>query len=301
MHRAALSFCRLDGTYDLFDLVPPLTESSFRHLLQHHDLCGVNVTIPHKQGVMPFLSSLTEAAKLVQAVNTISVDADGALTGHNTDLGGFIVALRELSESARWSDFSVPRLGEETARSSNDVTAVIVGAGGAARAALWGLVKLNVARVFIVARRVEQAEALAREFAETPEKGETRVFVCEGSDNLAHLTCDETVDMLVNSTPIGLTETVMPGWLQKLIEQLSTNRHGRESIVYDMVYSRDRKTMIVEAAERAGVRAAGGLHMLANQAALAFAFWTGVDVPAEIMSNALSVAKKTGQIGEQLQ
>src|SRR5512133_24007 len=175
IHAAALKSCGLEGDYSLFPIHPDdLTQ--FQALLNRircGELHGLNVTIPHKQNVIPYLDDLTASARAIGAVNTIFAQ-DGKLIGHNTDAPGFLADLTRC-----YSAFSIPH------------SALVLGAGGSARAVVHALVDAGWI-VTIAARRTDQARELAKKYSDA----DTEVTDFE------HL--PSAFDLLVNTTPVGM-------------------------------------------------------------------------------------------------
>ena len=251
MHNAAFQTLGLDAHYEALGV----TEAELPEVvarLREDDVYGANVTIPHKLTVIPLLDALSPEAERVGAVNTI-LNRGGELTGHNTDVNGFLRALRE-------------RSGYDP--ESRDV--VMLGAGGSARAVGFALLRVG-ATLGIVNRTTSKAEALAR-----------------GLDRYGHVAAvrpDSVINavqrasLLVNTTSAG-HETHGAGQLPL--------PHGilpREMVV-DIIY-RPVRTPLLEAAERDGLKTQNGLPMLVYQGAEAFELWTGQDAPTGVMFEAL--------------
>ena len=214
---------------------------------------GLNVTIPHKVAVIPFLDKLDPLAEQIGAVNTI-VNDDGALTGYNTDASGFLQALLEKGIEPKGKNI------------------VILGAGGASRAVSFILAEKE-ANLVILNRLLELdwAEELARKISQVFRKEVKALELDE--KNLAMVL--ENADILINATSVGMSpninESPVPARLLK-----------PGLIVYDIVYN-PIKTRLLEEAEAIGAQTIGGLDMLVWQGALAFEKWTGVKAPIEVM------------------
>ena len=271
IHTAALQSCGLEGNYSLFP-VRPEDKKGLQDLLSR--LCsgefqGLNVTIPHKQNVIPFLDELTPTAEAIGAVNTIYL-REGKLIGDNTDTQGFLLDLKKfIAESPS------PILGEELGVRGK--SALVLGAGGSARAVIFGLVN-DGWKVTIAARRIEQAGQLADSFKN----------YCEASlwDQLRitdfTLSTIDFSDMtlLVNTTPIGMTPHIDQSPLPK---PLLLPRHVS---IYDLVYN-PRETKLVRDARAQELKATTGLGMLIEQAALSFEIWTGCNPSRELLFDAV--------------
>ena len=247
IHKAALKGCSLQGDYSLF----PITPDGFEELkallarVRNGEIIGLNVTIPHKQNVIPLLDKLTPTAQTIGAVNTIFMQ-NGLLTGDNTDIPGFLADLERI-------------IGIQKSKIENRKSALVLGAGGSARAVVYALVG-DGWYVTVAARRSEQAQELANRYS-------VRVT------NYELLYLPETT-LIVNTTPVGMSPNVdVSPWPADLA-------YPPSAAVYDLVYN-PRDTKLVKDAHAAGLLATTGLGMLIEQAALSFEIWTGCNVPRE--------------------
>lgn len=258
IHAAALRHCDLVGEYSLLPVPPGDTQSLSDLLarLRTGEMTGLNVTIPHKQTMIPLLDELSPAAKAIGAVNTIYV-RDGWLIGDNTDAPGFLADLK---------------------RSLNPLdghSALILGAGGSARAVVHALLGDDW-QITVAARNMEQAMVLSRQFPE--DAGRIAQVELQGKI-LAPLLSGQA--LVVNATPVGMSPDVdVSPWPTGL-------GFPEHAAVYDLVYN-PRETVLVCQAHRAGLRAVTGLGMLVEQAALAFELWTGRAVPHEVLFAAVN-------------
>lgn len=232
---------------------------------------GANVSVPHKQAVVPFLDVVDEEGRAIGAVNTL-VRRDGGWLGTNTDAAGFLAALRGT--------------GFEPAGRR----ALVLGAGGAARAVAYALGQVGCAAV-VHNRTAERARRLVAELAPVAGSGAAAARV---ATSLAALELDG-VDLLVNATPVGQwPETEASPWP----EALPLPSHWT---VFDLVY-RPAETRLLARARAAGARGIGGLEMLVQQGALSFRLWTGRDAPLEVMRAAAcwALASSASQTSEVL-
>ena len=252
IHTAALKACGLQGDYSLF-LIHTDDKQRLKDLLgrvRSGEITGLNVTIPHKQNVIELMDELTPTAKAIGAVNTIYL-RDEKLIGDNTDAAGF------LSDLKKFFGNRILEIGKST---------LVLGAGGSARAVVYALANEGW-NVTIAARRIEQAQELARRFA-----GVTVMELNLQSFQLS------TFDLLVNTTPIGMTPNIdQSPW--------PDNLSFPNAAIYDLVYN-PRETKLVKDARSQGLSATTGLGMLIEQAALAFEFWTGHNPPRDVLRNA---------------
>ncbi len=262
LHAAAFQALGLDGEYQLYP-VPPDDRDSLGELVRrvrNGELLGLNITIPHKQTIIPLLDELTPTAQAVGAVNTIYVEG-GKLTGHNTDAPGFLSDLHKLV---------VEMLLEKSA--------LVMGAGGAARAVVHALL-IDGWIVTLAVRRAdeEQAAALIASSKRDSGNGSPRSVLLEAGE-LSPLI--DGMRLVVNATPLGMFPKVDDcPWPEGL-------PFPRVATIYDLVYN-PRETLLLQRARAAGLCGASGIGMLVEQAALSFACWTGREAPREAMFGAV--------------
>jgi shikimate dehydrogenase len=270
IHTAALESCSLNGSYSLFPVQPDDKQGlqAFVERIRDSDITGLNVTIPHKQNIIPFLDELTTTANAIGAVNTIFMRGD-RLIGENTDAPGFLADLERF-------------LTSETQR-NGPFNALVLGAGGSARAVVYALLNAGW-KVTIAARRLEQAQRLADSLANYQLSRSIPVGPITVSA-LSNLTTSYTnlqflISLVVNTTPVGM----MPN-----ITQSPWPEHvpfAKDAAIYDLVYN-PRETKLVLHARSQGRPATTGLGMLIEQAALAFEIWTGIKPSREVMMEAV--------------
>jgi shikimate dehydrogenase len=245
IHNAALTACSLPGNYSLF----PIHIDDFKGLkdllarVRKKEIHGINVTIPHKQNVIPLLDELTPIAKTIGAVNTIYLCND-KLVGDNTDAAGFLTDLKKKISTSAYRQLS---------------SALILGAGGSARAVAYSLISEGW-DVTVAARRIEQARELACQYENIKTKGFN-----------AHEFKSSTPDLIINTTPIGMApKTDKSPWPELPFPN--------QAVIYDLVYN-PRETKLVMDAHAQGLAAYTGIGALIEQAALAFEIWTGYNPP----------------------
>lgn len=259
IHAAALRSCGLQGSYSLFPIAPDDLQglNDLLACLRSGEITGLNVTIPHKQNVIQFLDELTLTARAVGAVNTI-YSRDNKLIGDNTDAPGFLSDLKQFMRN-RESGIG------------NQKSALVLGAGGSARAVAYALIH-DGWTVAIAARRMEQAQKLAASFMHHELRITYHTLTNIGLSNIA---------LIVNTTPVGMVPNMDDSpWPEEL-------PFPSRAAVYDLVYN-PRETKLVKDACAAGLSATTGLGMLIEQAALAFDTWTGYTPSREIMTDAVS-------------
>ena len=257
--QAGLDHLGIDATYEKWEVTPEGV-GEFVAGLRAPGSLGINITVPHKQAVIPFLDEVDEWATAAGAVNTI-VNRDGRLTGHNTDGPGFLRAL-----------------SVETGYSPGGTRALILGAGGAARGILLALARGGVASLVIANRTLERAETLAQLASENGVQAEAMGL---SSDALTQAAA--SADLIVNCTTLGMSHGP-----DEHGSPLSAAQIPASSIVNDLVYN-PLKTPLLEAAAAAGATTLGGLHMLVYQGVLSFQMWTGRDAPVEVMLEAATI------------
>lgn len=261
MHQAAFDALGIDARYELWDR-PPIALAEAIESLRSDEFLGANVTIPHKERVVPMADRLTEEAQVTGAVNTITKEGR-KLVGHNTDVPGFKVALDRLVGRQK-----MPR------------QAVVLGAGGGARAVVYGLITAGFQRVVVFNRHLHRAEALVRHFARSAAHMELRAMPWHESIIEAELA---KTKILVNATSVGLTDENESPIPAEIIPP--------DLLVLDLIYSR---TKLLRDAEAAGCTVMDGELMLLHQGAAAFQLWTGEEPPLEIMAAALREARAAG-------
>ncbi|MCZ6789806.1 MAG: shikimate dehydrogenase [Chloroflexi bacterium] len=252
--QAAFDHHGLDVRFEVWE-TPPDALGGVVTGLRSPDALGASVTVPHKAAVIPLLDRLSEPAQRVGAVNLI-VNRDGLLEGHNTDTAGFLRALRE--------DGEFDPTGKR---------ALLLGAGGAARAVAHVLLEQGVAALTIANRTPERARQLA---ADLGDGAPVSAVSLEPSD----LAVGGGWHLIVNCTTLGLRHSV--GEKQSPIPSASI---PPGALVCDLVYN-PPETPLLREAKRAGARTLGGLPMLIYQGAEAFQLWTGKEAPLTVMFQA---------------
>lgn len=228
------------------------------------EMTGLNVTIPHKQNVIEFLDELMPTAQAIGAVNTIYL-RDHKLIGENTDAPGFLSDLKK---------FLTPELSR-----SQTSKALVLGAGGSARAVVYALLN-DGWEVVIAARRTEQAQQLASSFRTYHLPITTCSFLALESKPTSP---QPPISLIVNTTPIGMTPNPdQSPWPENL-------SFPPDAAIYDLVYN-PQQTKLVQDACAQGHRATTGLGMLIEQAALAFEIWTGHHPSRDILREAVHQA-----------
>jgi shikimate dehydrogenase len=252
MHNAMMAELGLDGVYARFAVEPQNVAAAIAGI-KALGLAGVNVTVPYKRAVVPYLSRLSDEAAALGAVNTIKCEPSG-MVGYNTDMSGFTQALSEV--------------GFKT----HGATALVLGAGGVARAVVLALVRSGI-EVLVAARKPAQSTALCDEL------GGKSIGLEQAAEVMPN------TNLVVNATSVSAPEESpeMLAWAQespiadKLALVLDIN-YGREQNIWNQLAQKN------EADFR------DGLAMLAHQARLSFQIWTGIDAPVDGFKAALEIA-----------
>jgi shikimate dehydrogenase len=260
MQQAAFDSLGIDATYELWDKTSLELADAVAEL-RGDDFLGANVTIPHKERVAPMVDRQTDDAHLTGAVNTLTREGR-RLIGHNTDVPGFKVALDRLVGKQK-----MPR------------QAVVLGAGGGARAVVYGLITEGFQRIIVFNRHLHRAEGLVKHFGRSAAHMELRAMPWHDSIIESELA---KTRVLVNATSIGLTDDASPIPAESL--------HG-DLLVLDLIYARTR---LLRDAAAAGATVADGELMLLHQGAAAFTLWTGQPAPLELMQAKLAEARAGG-------
>lgn len=255
MHNAAFAALGIDARYELWPTAAADLAARIASL-RDGGVLGANVTVPHKGAVMPLVDDVSETARRIGAVNTV-VPRDGRLVGDNTDAHGFGHSLREVVGGAMPS------------------SALVVGAGGAARAVLVALQDAGIGDIRLVNRTLEKAQVLAGSLTEP---GRPAIVARSWSD-LEDIASSS--NLVVNATSIGWHGDELP-FGAAVIDVMS-----RDATVMDLTY---RPTALLRLAAARGLRATDGLPMLIEQGARAFALWTGQAAPVEAMTAAVREA-----------
>ena len=250
LHNAAFAATGLDWTYLAFEVTEAGVEAVLRGA-QALGIRGLSVTMPLKAAAAGAVDRLTPTAAALGAVNTVVPGPDG-LVGDNTDGAGLVAALG----ASGW----VP-----AGRSC-----VVMGAGGAARAAVLALSGAGAADVVVVNR--------------TPGRAAAAASLAGAAGRVGTAADVGNADLVVNATPIGMAGTPQAGELGLDPELLSAGQ-----LVVDLVYHPVRTPLLAAAAER-GAATMDGIGMLVHQAALQFSAWTGIDAPLEVMTAAARAA-----------
>jgi len=264
--QAALDYYRLDIHYQVWETEVENLPSTISRLRQAENL-GANVTVPYKEAVLPLIDEADDLGSLIGAVNTI-VNRDGKLVGSNSDAQGFLRALRE---DAKFEP--------------QNKHVVILGAGGAARAVSFALLREKVSSLAIANRSLARAEALVDSLGKYAIGKEIQAELTAWS--LQDSKLRETVQhsqLIVNCTTLGTRYSSQEGQ-----SPLAAHSIPKGALVYDLVYN-PSQTPLLTMAREAGANVLGGFPMLVYQGAASFKLWTGREAPLDIIYTAAKQA-----------
>jgi len=246
MHNYAFEQLGLQYKYFAFDVEPHRIGQAI-DAIRALNIVGVNVTIPFKEIVIPYLDIIDESACDIKAVNTI-VNNNGCLTGYNTDGEGYVTSL-ELE-----MDINVNKM---------DIT--VIGAGGAARGIIYSLLNKNCKSVTIINRNISKARIIAEDFRDIGN-------ISISYDEVATL---QNTDIIINTTPVGMFPNVID-------LPINPSHIHSKHIVSDIVYN-PYETQLLKEARRKGAKIHNGLGMFVHQGSIAFKKWTGYNPPIDEM------------------
>lgn len=258
MQNAALHGLGVDGVYVPFGVDGQQLSAAMAGLWAI-GVQGFNVTIPHKQAVMPHLVTLTESAQAIGAVNTVWRTEQG-WAGTNTDVLGFMAPLR--TQTVKWAESRV----------------VILGYGGAARAVVAGCQQLGCQDIWVVGRSAQKLDRFAQSWQHSPLPVDLKTGLWDALGSLLGKTT-----LLVNTTPLGMSPRIEDSPVSK--GDLATLPPG--AIAYDLIYT-PRPTRFLQLAAECGLTTLDGFEMLVQQGAVALEIWTQKSPPVEIMRQALA-------------
>lgn len=260
MHNAAFEYLGLDFCYVPFEVKEGDLDAALRGI-PALNIAGLNVTIPHKESVLPYLSEISREAMMIGAVNTIKV-VDDRLIGYNTDGIGFTASLKEVGHPVK------------------DHSLLILGGGGAAKAVAFQSAAEGAKGIFITERIINKAMVLKDQIEKYFPSIKIKVIGTEYNELKGII---NRVDIVVNATPIGLKK----GDPSPIPEELL----HRRLFICDLIYN-PPETALMGYAKEAGCQCINGTGMLLHQGGASFKLWTGVDPPLDVMRRALEEALK---------
>lgn len=263
MHNAAIAFLGLDYVYVPF----PVGKGDLAKVIAGFsaiDLRGFSITIPHKQDIIPLLDEVLDNAATIGAVNTVW-RSDSGWKGTNTDMEGFVAPLKAISRD--WSQ----------------VTPVVLGNGGAARAVIAGLVNLGCQEIHIVGRNQDNLDLFYKSWDNAPKlQSPLEIHLW---DNLSSLL--PSTDLLVNATPVGMSPHVE----RSPIDQELMGKLKPGAIAYDLIYT-PNPTQFLKLAQAQDAIVIDGLEMLLQQGVAALKIWLQQPIPTEVIEVMRNSLKK---------
>jgi len=254
IHNKILSNFGIDAVYSNVELSDFEKLKEFVDMVKKdEDVVGFNITIPYKEDILEFCDEVSEDVKIIQAANTVKKE-NGKLKAYNTDWIGFKRSLEEVGIDIK------------------DKRILILGAGGAAKACIYGLYKMGVRRIFVANRTYEKAESLREQYMKFVD---IRIVRWSEIDSFES-------NVIINTTPIGMFPDIEKSPLNILAASVE--------LVYDMIYN-PPKTKLLKMAERNGKILLNGLKMLIYQAIEAERIWFGTEKNGELISLITSLAK----------
>jgi len=250
MHNAAFEAQGIDMCYLAFDVSSEALPAAIG-ALRALGIAGANITVPHKEAVLPLLDTVDPTARRIGAVNTI-VNRDGVLSGHNTDIHGFLMALER-----GWG------------RGSRGSRCLVLGAGGSARAVVTGLACAEAAEVWVFNRTLSRARELCAAIASWSS------VPCHAVGESELITVAQQAELIVNATSVGMGESVK---VSPIPVDILTRRH----VIVDLTYGPEQ-TALIRGARSVGCICLDGLEMLVQQAARSYELWTGRAAPIDRM------------------
>jgi len=259
MQNAALKYLGLDLIY----IAIPCRDEDLKIILnslKKINCKGLNITIPFKQKVFDLCSEISPIASQLKAINTLKLNSKREWSATNTDVDGFIYPLKNLNLTNKQS--------------------IVLGSGGAARAVIQGLIKLNFSTISVVSRNKKSLDALIKNF-----KNQIKIQGLVNNDDRAQNLIKEA-DLIVNTTPVGMQ--IATNETNKLpYGEIFWRSLNEKTIVYDLIYN-PAPTDLLKYSANKGCMTIDGLQMLVAQGIQSLSFWTdGLEVPFHIMNNAL--------------
>ena len=258
MQNAAIQYLGLDLIY----MAIPCKDEDLEivvNSIKKMNCKGLNITIPFKQKVFDMCSEISPVAKKVKAINTLKLTDDKDWIGTNTDIDGFIYPLKNLNLIKKSS--------------------LILGSGGAARSVIQGLIKLKLSKITIISRNKSSLNELITNF-----KNDIEIEGLLSTNNEINNLIQET-DLIINTTPVGMSNTINNDEIP--FGKNFWDSINSKTIVYDLIYN-PSPTPFLKFCDKKGCMTIDGTQMLIAQGAKSLSFWTnGLEVPFEVMHDAL--------------
>jgi shikimate dehydrogenase len=259
IQNAAFEEARVNAQYEIEDLERKSLGACVSNLKSRSDVIGLNVTVPFKEEILPYLDAIDSRSRSIGAVNTVMASTAEGLSGYNTDYDGILATLERIDALNQPRD-----------------QAIVLGAGGASRACVFALLESGYTRIDILNRTPERAERLAAHLA--PHYPRSRISGRSLSKE-SFVDSLENCDLVINTIPESFTSSI----------KLDFAKAGKDTLTFDLSYKGESSFMV--AARSAGLLTCDGLLMLVVQAAESFEIWTGKKAPFETMMLAANNAR----------
>lgn len=260
IHNIAIELKKIDYVFLPFDIPTSYLRSALRGMVAF-GIKGFNVTVPHKETSLQYMSSVSEEVSIIGSLNTI-VNDQGKLIGHNTDAFGIYESLLPYKDEIVGSQVSV------------------IGAGGSARAVIYTLIRhFRPKKLFIINRNERRAENLKEYFSE-----KMRFSSIKTKELIPPVAYEVMKDskLIINATPVGMYPNVNDSLTT------SSDVFSAGQIVFDLVYN-PQQTLFLKTAQESGAKTLNGLNMLISQASKSFELWTGIDFPKDDVYKSLQL------------
>ncbi len=264
LHNFLFKKLNLNFVYLCFEIKPDDFSKFLSGIKTIPSFKGMNITLPYKIKITRYLNHISEEANLTGAVNTVVVK-NQKWYGYNTDIPGLIEAIR----------YNFPKF------KFKNKTAIVIGGGGAARAAVYALLKSKVRKVILLNRTYEKIKKIKQKFSKLFRNAEIEIYKLEYNI----LEKFSEIDLIINATSIGMKKSDKP------IIDFSPARRWKETIFYDIVYV-NPPTLMEREARRYGLKSKNGLDMLIFQALYSFYYWTNVNVDNSLIPSIRRVLLK---------
>lgn len=253
IQKAGFKTIGVEGEYDILETPPEDLIERIKYL-KANNYDGFNVTIPLKVPISLFLDEIDESANIAGCANTVKIMSDRSLKGYNTDVYGFMAAIP--------SDIDL-----------KNKNVSIIGTGGASRAATVGLIELGAKEIDYYCRNIINSSEMVNSMRNAFPQVKFNVYQIQILRDLSH------TSMLVNTTPVGMRGQSMD---KMPVSRLDLQKLNQNTPVYDVIYN-PSKTLLLQEAEKIGLRTINGLDMLIHQGAKALEIWTGKTPDVKLM------------------
>lgn len=245
IHNYYLKKLNISGSYEKYSIAIENFEESIKNLINKENLCGFNITIPHKERMLKLCDHLSNSAKNIGAVNTVKILENGKIFGHNSDGEGFVKNLLN-----HLPDFKF-----------TNKKCLVIGAGGASRAIIYSLIKQQVSQIYIANRNLDKAHKIIDDFKNFSQHNNVQIIAIELKNNYPFF---DQIDLIINTSSMGMNN------IEPYIPDLSMV--AKSTVVYDIVY-KPLFTQLLLTAQKNNLPIVTGIGMLIEQAMVGFEMW----------------------------